>query len=209
MYLYVMNINITESDIRHVILESAEKQTEKTIENVKKYTKDLYEKVKDHLGLNLKFLLTWGVGIGALISPIESWINENIADITPMEVTLIAISAVMTVFFEKKADIKVLLDRIKEKGLSDTFSTVVKKTKELKKSFKKLLEYLGVGLSGVASMANYAFMLPLIPIMKEVFIRGDFEEVELDKMVTRLIGIGVSAAVAEVIKKLASRISKL
>jgi hypothetical protein len=204
-----MNINITESDIRHVILESAEKQTEKTIENVKKYTKDLYEKVKDHLGLNLKFLLTWGVGIGALISPIESWINENIADITPMEVTLIAISAVMTVFFEKKADIKVLLDRIKEKGLSDTFSTVVKKTKELKKSFKKLLEYLGVGLSGVASMANYAFMLPLIPIMKEVFIRGDFEEVELDKMVTRLIGIGVSAAVAEVIKKLASRISKL
>ena len=204
-----MNINITESDIRHVILESAEKQTEKTIENVKKYTKDLYEKVKDHLGLNLKFLLTWGVGIGALISPIESWINENVADITPMEVTLIAISAVMTVFFEKKADIKVLLDRIKEKGLSDTFSTVVKKTKELKKSFKKLLEYLGVGLSGVASMANYAFMLPLIPIMKEVFIRGDFEEVELDKMVTRLIGIGVSAAVAEVIKKLASRISKL
>ena len=209
MYLYVMNINITESDIRHVILESAEKQTEKTIENVKKYTKDLYEKVKDHLGLNLKFLLTWGVGIGALISPIESWINENVVDITPMEVTLIAISAVMTVFFEKKADIKVLLDRIKEKGLSDTFSTVVKKTKELKKSFKKLLEYLGVGLSGVASMANYAFMLPLIPIMKEVFIRGDFEEVELDKMVTRLIGIGVSAAVAEVIKKLASRISKL
>ena len=209
MYLYVMNINITESDIRHVILESAEKQTEKTIENVKKYTKDLYEKVKNHLGLNLKFLLTWGVGIGALISPIESWINENIADITPMEVTLIAISAVMTVFFEKKADIKVLLDRIKEEGLSDTFSTVVKKTKELKKSFKKLLEYLGVGLSGVASMANYAFMLTLIPIMKEVFIRGDFEEVELDKMVTRLIGIGVSAAVAEVIKKLASRISKL
>ena len=209
MYLYVMKITLTESDIRHVILESAEKQTEKTIENVKKYTKDLYEKVKDHLGLNLKFLLTWGVGIGALISPIESWINENIADITPMEVTLIAISAVMTVFFEKKADIKVLLDRIKEEGLSDTFSTVVKKTKELKKSFKKLLEYLGVGLSGVASMANYAFMLPLIPIMKEVFIRGDFEEVELDKMVTRLIGIGVSAAVAEVIKKLASRISKL
>ena len=209
MYLYVMNINITESDIKHVILESAEKQTEKTIENVKKYTKDLYGKVKDHLGLNLKFLLTWGVGIGALISPIESWINENVADITPMEVTLIAISAVMTVFFEKKADIKVLLDRIKEEGLSDTFSTVVKKTKELKKSFKKLLEYLGVGLSGVASMANYAFMLPLIPIMKEVFIRGDFEEVELDKMVTRLIGIGVSAAVAEVIKKLASRISKL
>jgi uncharacterized alkaline shock family protein YloU len=204
-----MKITLTESDIRHVILESAEKQTEKTIENVKKYTKDLYEKVKEHLGLNLKFLLTWGVGIGALISPIESWINENIADITPMEVTLIAISAVMTVFFEKKADIKVLLDRIKEKGLSDTFSTVVKKTKELKKSFKKLLEYLGVGLSGVASMANYAFMLPLIPIMKEVFIRGDFEEVELDKMVTRLIGIGVSAAVAEVIKKLASRISKL
>jgi uncharacterized alkaline shock family protein YloU len=209
MYLYVMKITLTESDIRHVILESAEKQTEKTIENVKKYTKDLYEKVKDHLGLNLKFLLTWGVGIGALISPIESWINENVADITPMEVTLIAISAVMTVFFEKKADIKVLLDRIKEEGLSDTFSTVVKKTKELKKSFKKLLEYLGVGLSGVASMANYAFMLPLIPIMKEVFIRGDFEEVELDKMVTRLIGIGVSAAVAEVIKKLASRISKL
>ena len=209
MYLYVMKITLTESDIRHVILESAEKQTEKTIENVKKYTKDLYGKVKDHLGLNLKFLLTWGVGIGALISPIESWINENVADITPMEVTLIAISAVMTVFFEKKADIKVLLDRIKEKGLSDTFSTVVKKTKELKKSFKKLLEYLGVGLSGVASMANYAFMLPLIPIMKEVFIRGDFEEVELDKMVTRLIGIGVSAAVAEVIKKLASRISKL
>lgn len=209
MYLYVMKITLTESDIRHVILESAEKQTEKTIENVKKYTKDLYEKVKDHLGLNLKFLLTWGVGIGALISPIESWINENVADITPMEVTLIAISAVMTVFFEKKADIKVLLDRIKEKGLSDTFSTVVKKTKELKKSFKKLLEYLGIGLSGVASMVNYAFMLPLIPIMKEVFIRGDFEEVELDKMVTRLIGIGVSAAVAEVIKKLASRISKL
>ena len=209
MYLYVMKITLTESDIRHVILESAEKQTEKTIENVKKYTKDLYEKVKDHLGLNLKFLLTWGVGIGALISPIESWINENVADVTPMEVTLIAISAVMTVFFEKKADIKVLLDRIKEEGLSDTFSTVVKKTKELKKSFKKLLEYLGVGLSGVASMANYAFMLPLIPIMKEVFIRGDFEEVELDKMVTRLIGIGVSAAVAEVIKKLASRISKL
>jgi uncharacterized alkaline shock family protein YloU len=204
-----MKITLTESDIRHVILESAEKQTEKTIENVKKYTKDLYEKVKDHLGLNLKFLLTWGVGIGALISPIESWINENVADITPMEVTLIAISAVMTVFFEKKADIKVLLDRIKEKGLSDTFSTVVKKTKELKKSFKKLLEYLGIGLSGVASMVNYAFMLPLIPIMKEVFIRGDFEEVELDKMVTRLIGIGVSAAVAEVIKKLASRISKL
>ena len=209
MYLYVMKITLTESDIRYVILESAEKQTEKTIENVKKYTKDLYEKVKDHLGLNLKFLLTWGVGIGALISPIESWINENVADITPMEVTLIAISAVMTVFFEKKADIKVLLDRIKEEGLSDTFSTVVKKTKELKKSFKKLLDYLGVGLSGVASMANYAFMLPLIPIMKEVFIRGDFEEVELDKMVTRLIGIGVSAAVAEVIKKLASRISKL
>jgi uncharacterized alkaline shock family protein YloU len=204
-----MKITLTESDIRHVILESAEKQTEKTIENVKKYTKDLYEKVKDHLGLNLKFLLTWGVGIGALISPIESWINENVADITPMEVTLIAISAVMTVFFEKKADIKVLLDRIKEEGLSDTFSTVVKKTKELKKSFKKLLEYLGIGLSGVASMVNYAFMLPLIPIMKEVFIRGDFEEVELDKMVTRLIGIGVSAAVAEVIKKLASRISKL
>ena len=63
MYLYVMKITLTESDIRHVILESAEKQTEKTIENVKKYTKDLYEKVKDHLGLNLKFLLTWGAGI--------------------------------------------------------------------------------------------------------------------------------------------------
>jgi hypothetical protein len=97
----------------------------------------------------------------------------------------------------------------KEDGLYETYSMVVKKTKEFKKAYKKLLDYFGISLTGVASMANYALMLPLIPIMKNVFVSGNFEDVDLDKMVKRLIAIGVTASVAEVIKKLATRISKL
>ena len=209
MYLYVMKVTITESDIKQVILESAEKESEKVVEDIKSYTKDLYQKIKEHLGLNLKFLLTWGIGIGALIKPIEDWINLNVVDLSPTEVTLIAVSAVMTVFFEKKSDITMLIDKIKEEGLYETYSMVVKKTKEFKKAYKKLLDYFGISLTSVASMANYALMLPLIPIMKNVFVSGNFEDVDLDKMVKRLIAIGVTASVAEVIKKLATRISKL
>ena len=58
-----MKVTITESDIKQVILESAEKESEKVVEDIKSYTKDLYQKIKEHLGLNLKFLLTWGIGM--------------------------------------------------------------------------------------------------------------------------------------------------
>ena len=70
-----MKIIITEIQERIILLESSGEELGNTIKENTEKAEKFIEKAQNQMGINLKFLLTWGAGIGGFFGTVESFIK--------------------------------------------------------------------------------------------------------------------------------------
>jgi hypothetical protein len=129
---------------------------------------------------------TWGSVIGGFVRPISKYMEGTYPNLTDQEITLITFGITLTFFSNNKEKLNKVLQLIKEKGIITFFDRAILKAYDLKDAFIGFLDSLNLTMSKVSNMMAYCFLIPLVPLLK------DLSDLNLSKEQTNLIVTGVS-----------------
>jgi hypothetical protein len=157
-----MDFLITESQLQTILLEQNDSKLTSNMKQLFSFTNNMVNKVIKNYGLNVKMLLTWGTSVGGLVMPLDNLIKNGNFDLSDKERALVLVGIAFTIFLENKRGIVSIVKKIKEEGLTDVFTTVLKRAELLKKSFTKFLNSCNITSGAVLDTVAYSFLIPII-----------------------------------------------
>jgi hypothetical protein len=200
-----MDIILTESQYLKILVERNEKQILNVFEKSKDFTKKIFDDVKKQFGIDFTFLGTWGSVIGGFSGPIASYLEGHYPNLDEQDITLITFGIILTFFSSNKEKLNKVLQLIKEKGIITFFDRALLKAYDLRDAFFGFLESLNLTISKVSNMLAYCFLIPLVPLLKELSDL-DLSKDQVDLVVS---GIGHYAAVTGMSKVIESMVSSI
>lgn len=180
-----MDIILTESQYIKILKEAKENEIEKKFSDSREFTKNILLNAKKQFGIDFTFLATWGSVIGGFVSPVSKYMQGMYPNLTDTDITLVSFGIILTYFSSNKEKLQKVLQLIKEKKLITFFDRALDKTYELKEAFFGFLESLNITFSKVSNMIAYTFLVPLVPLLK------DIAELSLNESQIKLIGMGI------------------
>lgn len=181
-----MDIILTESQYNKLLVERGENQIANVFETSKQVVKKIISDVKTQFGIDFTFLGTWGSVIGGFVGPIQEYMEGRYPNLSETDVTLITFGIILTFFSSNEGKLNQVLQLIKEKGIITFFDLALAKAYDLREAFFGFLESLNVTVSKLSNMISYAFLVPLIPLLKEI------SEMNLSKEQFDLIIMGLT-----------------
>jgi hypothetical protein len=180
-----MDIILTESQYIKVLQESKENAMANIFTDSKRFTKKIIKNVKEQFGIDFLFLGTWGSVIGGFVGPISKYMNGRYPNLTETDITLISFGIILTFFSNNKEKLREVLELIKEKKLITFFDRALTKSYDLRDALFGFLESLNLTFSKVSNMIAYTFLVPLVPILK------DISDLSVDEKQIKLISMGI------------------
>jgi hypothetical protein len=181
-----MNVVITESQYFQILRENQENEIEQTFSNSKEFAKKIVSDAKKQYGIDFSFLTTWGSVIGGFVGPITNYMEGKYPNLSETDITLISFGIILTFFSSNKEKLNKVLQIIKDKKLVTFFDRALMKSYDLRDALVGFLESLNVTFSKVSNMVAYTFLIPLMPLLK------DISEMDLDQKQIEFIAMGIS-----------------
>jgi hypothetical protein len=181
-----MNVVITESQYLQILRENQENEIEQTFSNSKEFAKKIVSDAKKQYGIDFSFLTTWGSVIGGFVGPITNYMEGKYPNLSETDITLISFGIILTFFSSNKEKLNKVLQIIKDKKLVTFFDRALMKSYDLRDALVGFLESLNVTFSKVSNMVAYTFLIPLMPLLK------DISEMDLDQKQIEFIAMGIS-----------------
>jgi hypothetical protein len=203
-----MKIIITESQSKILITENILKQVNGVFKYGLENVKEIINSASEQIGMNLKFMMTWGAGIAGFMGPINDYVKGNYPELNDVELSLILTSVIATYYTENRKVLSKLYKKIQDEGLDSIFRNVIKKSDELFDTFGKFIGSLSMPSHTMTNMMSYTFIIPILPMIYESIRSGMIENINLDELTTMLAGFGGLTIGSILIKKLLSEISK-
>jgi hypothetical protein len=200
-----MDIILTESQYLNLLVERNESKIFSVFEKSRDFAKKILNDVKKQFGIDFTFLGTWGSVIGGFSGPIASYLEGHYPNLDEQDITLITFGIILTFFSSNKEKLNKVLQLIKEKGIITFFDRALLKAYDLRDAFVGFLESLNLTISKVSNMLAYCFLIPLVPLLKEISDL-DLSKDQIDLIVS---GIGHYAAVSGMSKIVESMVSSI
>jgi hypothetical protein len=181
-----MKIILTEDQYISLLKEEKENEIEQTFTNSKNFTKKIIKDVKNQYGIDFSFALTWGSVIGGFVGPISKYLEGKYTNLSESDITLICFGIILTFFSENKEKLNKVLELIKENKLITFFDQAMMKSYDLKDVFFNFLDSLNMTFSKVSNMVAYTFLVPLIPLLKNL------SDMDLSEDQINLLSMGIS-----------------
>lgn len=181
-----MDLILTESQFIKLLKEQQEKEISGIFEKSRDFTKKFLKDVKKQYGIDFTFLLTWGSVIGGFVGPISNYMEDRYSNLSESDITLICFGITLTFFSSNKEKLHKVLEIIKEKKLITFFDRAMIKSYELRDAMFNFLDSLNITFSKVSNMIAYTFLIPLVPLLK------DISDLDLSEQQVNLIVTGVS-----------------
>jgi len=181
-----MDLILTESQFIKLLKEQQEEEIAGIFEKSRDFTKKFLKDVKKQFGIDFTFLLTWGSVIGGFVGPISNYMEDRYSNLSESDITLICFGITLTFFSSNKEKLHKVLEIIKEKKLITFFDRAILKSYELKDAMVNFLDSLNVTFSKVSNMIAYTFLIPLVPLLKNM------SDLDLSEQQVNLIVTGVS-----------------
>jgi hypothetical protein len=181
-----MKIILTEDQYISLLKEEKENEIEQTFTNSKNFTKKIIKDVKNQYGIDFSFALTWGSVIGGFVGPISKYLEGKYTNLSESDITLICFGIILTFFSENKEKLNKVLELIKEKKLITFFDQAMMKSYDLKDAFFNFLDSLNMTFSKVSNIIAYTFLVPLIPLLKNL------SDMDLSEDQINLLSMGIS-----------------
>lgn len=206
-----MKVLITEEQYQIILNERIGDKVNSILDRLDSLAKKIISDVNKQFGISAKFALTYGAGIGALMEPVEKYLNSEFTGLEPWQVSSLVIAAISIVYFEGKEYDKMKKD-IDNQGLSDELKSAIDKVNQLKVKFSDMLNVLGVSVYRAGDILAYTFLLPILGMLINVVNTFGVESVEFNKLIQTLISSGLitvsSVVFRDVVQKIAKTISK-
>ena len=201
-------IIITEQQRRVILQEMANEEMDKTIGENDKLMKRIAKEASEQIKFDLSILATFSMSIGGLMGPVEQFLSGEFPSISPMEKSLILAGIAFQYIIDNKKPLKLLLSKIKEKGLYEVYNAGLQKAELLKDSFLSFVESLGVSVKKTSNIIGYTFLIPLVPLLYQISTSGDFNETQIYDVIKRLSGFVALNVGGITLKELLSLIVK-
>lgn len=206
-----MKVLITEEQYQIILNERIGDKINSILNRLDSLAKKIISDVNKQFGISTKFALTYGAGIGALMEPVEKYLNSEFTGLEPWQVSSLIIAALSIVYFEGKEYDKMKKD-IDNQGLSDELKSAVGKVNQLKVKFSDMLNILGVSVYRAGDILAYTFLLPILGMLINVVNTFGVESVEFNKLMQTLLSSGLitvsSVVFRDVVQKIAKTFSK-
>jgi hypothetical protein len=203
-----MEVIITKSQYVKLLTEEKKNEIESTFDDSKSFVKRVVGDIKKQHGMDFSFALTWGPTIGGFVGPISRYLEGTYPSLSQSDITLLTFGIIMTFFSSNKEKINKVLTLIKEKGLVTFFDRALRKSFDLKESFIDFIESLNVTFSRTSNMLAYTFLVPLVPMLKELsdMDLDPSQVVMIAKGIASYTGTAVSSTIIfELVKKIIKR----
>lgn len=181
-----MKVIITETQYKKLILENLSKESLDKLKGLKDFFNDVLSESKKQIGLDLSFLVTWGVTIAGFVRPISEFMSGRFPELTQTEITLLTVGIILTYFTSNKDKLAKVLKLIKEKDLVFKFDVMLSKAQKLKTTFLNFIGSLAVPASKISNMFAYTFIIPIVPELFEM-AQGR-NSMEISEIIGRIIG---------------------
>ena len=205
-------ILITESQKKTLLYESVNEEFTDIIKRNYDFVKDVVTQASEQMGMNLQFLITWGASIGGFIGPLNEFIQGRFPELTEEQITLILTGIIATYYIDNKKLVVKILNEIKSKGIMGEFTSVLRKSSQLKETFVEFVNSLNITLHKVTNIMSYAFLIPLIPIIYNSAVNQVISSSDVKEIALRISAFGLltvsGIAVKELFSKLIKRFSR-
>jgi hypothetical protein len=205
-----MKIVISEEQYRLLMEENFKNNLISKLESFKKFTTDVLNDLKRSFNFNIKFGLTYGAGIGVLLSHVNEFLLGKYPQLTDSEIKMLAMTAIMIVFFETKDIVKneKLQNKVDDLGLTNELAETVNHVGGLRKKIEVILKSLDASIWRATDIVGYTFLLPILNEMSKYMSTWDISNVDwstLAKSISIATGIILSG---HVLKKMFEKLSK-
>jgi len=156
------------------------------------FSKKVIKDAINQLGFDFRFLSTYGAGIGALLKSVYEYLEGNFNGLDQTQIAGLTVMAVGVVFFENK-DLRKVLSKINEIGLSSELEDAVNYTEKLKSKFTYLLKLLGLSIHRTSNIISYSFLIPILSIVIEIVTKHGVESNQFRMLVETLLTSGLIA----------------
>jgi len=201
-------ILITESQKRVLLRESVNKEVGDMVKQNYEFAKNVINQTSEQIGLNLEFLITWGASIGGFVGPLNEFIQGKFPDLSEMEVSLILTGIIATYYIDNKKLVAKILNEIKGLGLMGEFTSVLRKSSQLKETFIQFIESLNITLHKVTNIMSYAFIIPIIPLIYNSAVNMSIDSKDAKELALRIGAFGLLTVSGIVVKELFSKLIK-
>jgi len=201
-----MKFIITEEQYKQILNEGITDTITKKIEKFKEFFQKMIDDLKTSYNFHIKFGLTYGAGIGAIIQPITDYLNSRYPNLETSQIEMLAIASIMIVFFEGK-EIEKIEKKVTQDSLENELADGVGYAEVLSVKFKKVMNVLGMSVYRLSDIVAYAFLLPLLSEIYKFMNKGveamDFDLISKSIMISTGIMIG-----GNLIKRMVEKLSK-
>jgi len=201
-----MKFIITEEQYKQILNEGITDTITKKIEKFKEFFQKIIDDLKTSYNFHIKFGLTYGAGIGAIIQPITDYLNSRYPNLETSQIEMLAVASIMIVFFEGK-EIEKIEKKVTEESLENELADGVGYAEVLSVKFKKVINVLGMSVYRLSDIVAYAFLLPLLSEIYKFMDKGveamDFDLISKSIMISTGIMIG-----GNLIKRMVEKLSK-
>lgn len=199
-------ILITESQKRVLLRESVNKELTNVIKRNYEFTKDIISKSSKQIGENLQFLITWGASIGGFVGPLNEFIEGRFPHLTEHDISLILTGVIASYYIDNKKLVVKILNTIKSKGLMGEFTSVLRKSSQLKDTFVDFMNSLNLTLHKVTNIMSYTFIIPAIPIIYGGIVNGSLQPEDVKELALRFSSFGLLTVGGLVLKEMLGKL---
>lgn len=180
-----MDFIISQNQLNVIVEQNLPNDITDNLRKLYDFTRELIDKSMSVWGLNAKFLITWGAALGGMILPLKNWLDSQNFEITQEQTFLLLLGIACNYYYDNSDFIRKVLEKIKEEGLLDVFKKLYSKSEELKKGLVEFLRSLKIFGDSMTSIMSYAFVLPILGDIYEMF--GGENLVETAKLISQRI----------------------
>lgn len=202
-----MKVLITEEQYQILLNERISEKINSILKRLDDLVKKIISDVKNQFKISTKFALTYGAGIGALMEPVEKFLNNEFTGLESWQISSLIIAAMSIVYFEGKEYYQLKKD-LENQGLSDELNVTISKVEELKDKFSNMLSILGISVYRAGDILAYTFLLPILGTLISVVTTFGVDSVEFEKLIATLVSSGLITVSSVVFRDVIQKIAK-
>jgi len=187
-----MKVVLTESQFKKILLEGYKEQINNKLMSMHDFSRKVVNDAMTQLKFDFRFLVSYGAGIGAILQSVFEYLDGNFNGLDDAQIAGLTVMAVGVVFFENK-DLRTLLNKFKDEGLSSELDNAVSFTEKLKDKFAYLLKLLGMSIHRTSNIISYSFLIPILSIVIDLVTKHGVDSSQFSMFIEALLTSGLIA----------------
>ena len=201
-----VSIIISEQQKRTLLIKTMSDEIKDIVKNNTNLIKKVLKESEKQIGIDLKFLLSWGSTIGGFMSPINDYIRDNNPSLNETDVALILTGVISTYYIDNKELVNKIMGKIKELKLNREYRDALKKSDELYSTFIDFIKSLNLTSHKITNIISYTFIIPILPLIYGMTEQSQLNQKDINEIVTRLSSFTVLTVSGVLMKELISKI---